>query len=117
MNWRDPKTDLVHIVNYHAYESPWFSSRTGEMGDRTMCCGLHLRVDVGGAFDLANGLFMQFNHTSDIPTCLVCIVWTPDTATEEATDGVDGFVVVDEYDSGDAPDEQDEDSLDRDGKA
>lgn len=98
LNWRDPRTDLVHIVNYHEHESPWFSSRTGPMGDRAMYCGQLVHVDVDGSFRPGGLISAPFIHTNDMPTCLACIVWTPEVGEGEWR-------------------EDDQDPLDRDGKA
>ena len=103
VNWRDPHTDLVHIVNYDDDSASSWSirARTGG-GNRWMCCGHEVRVNREGHID-PSGEHRPFLHTQDMPTCLSCIVWTPKTWT------------VTGYRPGDSEDDQD--PLDPDGKA
>lgn len=109
MNWRDPRTDLVHIVNYSDNSAMAWSIRARtEGGNRWMCCGHEVKVTRDGFLDWESPVLVSFSHTNDMPTCLACIVWTPDTVLED-------YARIAGYDPGD--DEDDQDPLDRDGKA
>lgn len=113
MNWRDPRTNLVHIVNYSDNTSLTWSIRARtEGGGRWMRCGHEVRVNPEGAIDPSGEhrpfIIMPFLHTQDMPTCLACIVWAPDPVLE-------AYACQAGYVTGD--DEDDQDPLDRDGKA
>lgn len=107
VNWRDPHTDLVHIVNYSDNSAMSWSIRARtEGGNRWMVCGHEVRVNREGHIDPSGEhrpfIIKPFLHTQDVPTCLACVVgirW------EFSAQGL----AVD--------DEDDQDPLDRDGKA
>lgn len=80
MNWRDPHTDLVHVVNYGEDAAMAWSSRARqESGYRWMRCGHGVKVTRDGHLDRGFLVLAPFFHTEDMPTCLECVVWTPET--------------------------------------
>lgn len=101
MNWRDPDTNLVHIVDYGREGTNMWATRTPS-SLRVMVCGLDVNVTRDGLIEPFSQAKPQlvlrpWSHTQDPPTCLACIggetlvVEEEDEAEDYQTDpGLDG---------------------------
>jgi len=75
VNWRDPFTDVVHVVDYDGeYESEWSMGARAVKQGRKMKCGLVVNVTRDGLIKREDALIqLPWTHTRDHPTCLACV--------------------------------------------
>ena len=76
VNWRDPFTDIVHIVNYGNIENEneWTKHSYQRQTERAMVCGLSVNVTRDGLIKREEALIqLPWCHTREHPTCLACV--------------------------------------------
>jgi hypothetical protein len=76
VNWRDPFTDVVHIVNYGNIENEnmWTKHSYQRETERAMVCGLSVSVTRDGLIKREEALvLLPWTHTREHPTCLACV--------------------------------------------
>jgi hypothetical protein len=85
VNWRDPSTNLVHTVDYRTNDA-WFEARPRNVSRwKSMLCGVSVGITEDGDVDVPGSLVLRpFLHTRDEPTCLGCLVWSPEQYENEA---------------------------------
>jgi hypothetical protein len=85
MNWRDPKTDLVHIIQAWPETMDTWGMKLSWDWARRMACGLVVRVDKDNCI-VPTGTSSEFPialvhvpwvHANDHPTCIACVVEMP----------------------------------------
>ncbi len=99
VNWRDPFTDVVHVVNYGNIdnENAWVEHSHQRQTERAMVCGLTVQVTRDGLIDRKEALvLLPWAHTRDHPSCLACVSGIQ--STETLTWDPDGPDDVDELD-------------------
>lgn len=76
VSWRDPFTDVVHLVNYGNIdnENAWVERSHQQQTERAMVCGLSVNVTRDGLIKREEALvLLPWAHTRDHPTCLACV--------------------------------------------
>jgi hypothetical protein len=85
VNWRDPKTNLVHTVNYRTpdWANEW-SDDPQPMPNKSvrfMVCGLTVGVTQEGLLapehQAQKYILLPWLHTQDEVSCLECLCWHP----------------------------------------
>lgn len=109
VNWRDPFTDVVHIVNYGNIdnENAWVEHSHQRQTERAMVCGLSVNVTRDGLIKRESALIqLPWTHTRDVPTCLACVtgISLAETLTWEGNLVVNGNMTL-----GDASDDEEND--------